>query len=173
MKNSTLDEKIEKFKKGDKRAFDYIYEHTNKPLYFHILYYLKDKMSAEDVMQDVYLKAVANLSSYQSGTNFTAWLCRIGKNLALNKLEKQKREVSCDFDDPYHHGGSYETELPYIFELAQKILPEDEYEIVMLCQVAGYKRREVAEMFALPIATVTWKNNQALKRLRENLEVKK
>ncbi|MGN1060561.1 MAG: RNA polymerase sigma factor [Candidatus Coproplasma sp.] len=169
MKNSSLEEKIERYKKGDKSAFDYIYEHTYKPLYFNILYYVKDKACAEDLMHDAYLKALNNLSSYQIGTNFIGWLCKIGKNLALNYIEKHKREILTDFSEPFF-GGSYEQELPYIFEVAQKNLTEEEYQIVMLCQVAGYKRREVAEIFSQPIATITWKNNQALKKLKEILE---
>ena len=40
----------------------------------------------------------------------------------------------------------------------------------MLCHVAGYKRREVAEMLEMPVGTVTWKNNEALKKLRTYLE---
>lgn len=40
----------------------------------------------------------------------------------------------------------------------------------MLCQTAGYKRREVAAMLNIPIGTVTWKNNEALKKLRKILE---
>ena len=47
---------------------------------------------------------------------------------------------------------------------------EDEYQIVMLCQVAGYKRREVASKLNIPIGTVTWKNNEALKKLKQYLE---
>ncbi|MGN0806109.1 MAG: RNA polymerase sigma factor [Candidatus Coproplasma sp.] len=171
MKTPLLEEKIERYKNGDKSAFDYIYEQTYKPLYFNILYYVKDKYCAEDIMHDAYLKALANLSTYQSGTNFIGWLCRIGKNLALNYLEKHKREVLTDFSEPFF-GGAYEQEVPYIFELAQKVLTEEEYRIVMMCQVAGYKRREVAEILSQPIATITWKNNQALKKLKQTLEDK-
>lgn len=40
----------------------------------------------------------------------------------------------------------------------------------MMCQIAGYKRREVAAMLDMPIGTVTWKNNEALKKLRKALE---
>ena len=120
-------------------------------------------------MHDTYLKALANLSSYQGGTNFIGWLCKIGKNLALNYLEKRKREISTDFTEPFF-GDGYEQETPYIFELAQKILSEEEYRIVMMCQGAGYKRREVAEILSQPIATITWKNNQALKKLKEKLK---
>ena len=60
--------------------------------------------------------------------------------------------------------------MPFVFDAARKLLSEDEYEILMLCQVAGYKRREVAKMLDLSINTVTWKNNEALKKLRKYLE---
>ena len=40
----------------------------------------------------------------------------------------------------------------------------------MLCQVAGYKRREVSTMLGIPIGTVTWRNNEALKKLKRQLE---
>ena len=36
----------------------------------------------------------------------------------------------------------------------------------MLCQVAGYRRREVAQMLGMPIGTVTWKNNADLSSLK-------
>ena len=55
-------------------------------------------------------------------------------------------------------------------ERAAKLLKEDEYEILMLCQVAGYRRREVAQMLGMPIGTVTWKNNEALKKLKAHLK---
>ena len=67
--------------------------------------------------------------------------------------------------------------------LAQKVLDIIHYQhinphivshelgqIVMLCQVAGYKRREVAQMLDMPIGTVTWKNNEALKKLKQTLK---
>lgn len=171
MKSAVLEKKIERYKKGDKSAFDYIYEQTYKPLYFNILYYVKDKPTAEDLLHDCYLRAMANIESYQSGTNFIAWLCKIGKNLALNYLQRRKREVCVDFTEDYF-GKSYEHETPFVFDLARKILTEEEYQIVMLCQVGGYKRREVAEMFALPLSTVTWKNNEALKKLKKGIEEK-
>ena len=60
--------------------------------------------------------------------------------------------------------------MPYIFDLAAKILTEEEYRIVMMCQVAGYKRREAAELLDMPIGTVTWKFNEAIKKLKQNLE---
>ena len=165
-----LEEKISKLKMGDGNAFDYIYEHTHRAVYFTIFYIVKDKMYAEDVLQDTFVRAISFIDEYREGTNFIGWICAIGKSLALNHLKKYRREIPTDFDADAYKYGSSEPELPYIFDLAAKILNEDEYEIVMLCQVAGYKRREVSAMLGIPLGTVTWKNNEALKKLRDHLE---
>ena len=169
MNEIKLERHVERLRQGDNSAFDYIYEHTNRAVYFAILYIVRDKMYAEDILHDAYIKAIQNLHGYSAGTNFIGWLTVIARSLALNHLKKHRREVATDFtEEAYRFGGS-EIELPEIFALASKILAEDEYEILMLCQVAGYKRREVARMLSMPIATVTWKNNQALKKLKKHI----
>lgn len=165
-----LEKHIERLKNGDNSAFDYIYDETNRIVYFAVLYIVRDKMYAEDILQETYVKAITSLGQYRAGTNFAAWLCAIGKSLALNHIKKYKREVATDFETDAYKYGTSETHLPFIFEEAAKVLGDDEYEIVMLCNVAGYKRREVAAMLGIPIATVTWKNNRALKKLKEHLQ---
>lgn len=169
MNKVQLDKKVLEYTKGNKSAFDYIYDNTNKIVYFHILYVVKQKAVAEDLLHDTYIKAMQSISAYQQGTSFVAWLMRIGKNLALNYLDKHKRETLTDFEQDSWKYGTTETELPYVVELARKNLKEDEYQIVMMCQVAGYKRHEVAKILDMPLNTVTWKNNQALAKLRQIL----
>ena len=170
MKEEKLERKIAELKAGNSRAFDYIYEQTNRSVYFSVLYIVRDKMYAEDILQETYVRALRALGTYAAGTNFIGWLTAIGKNLALNHVKRAKREVSTDFETDAYKFGSGEAEIPYIFDVAAKILAEDEYEILMLCQVSGYKRREVSEMLGIPIGTVTWKNNEALKKLKAYLQ---
>ncbi len=170
MIHDKLEKKVIKLKNGDTSAFDYIYERTNRSVYFTIFRIVKDKMSAEDVLQDTYMRAISAIEQYREGTNFIGWLCSIGKSLALNRLKKYRREISTDFEAQAYKYGTEEPELPYIFDIASKILSEDEYKIVMLCHVSGYKRREVSDMLGLPVGTVTWKNNEALKKLKSYLE---
>lgn len=169
MRNEKLEKKVAELKSGNRNAFDYVYEHTNRSVYFAILYIVRDKMYAEDVLQDTFVRAVSCIDQYQTDTNFSAWICQIGKSLALNHLKKYSKEIPTDFDEAAYKYGTCETETPYIFDVAARILTEDEYRIVMLCQVAGYKRREVADMLGIPIGTVTWKNNEALKKLKKHL----
>lgn len=165
-----LERYIDRLRQGDGRAFDYVYEHTHRRVYFTALYFMKDKMLAEDVMQETYVRALSALGQYRQGTDIAAWLNAIARSIALTKLRNAGREVASDFSADERAFGTHETELPFIFDLAAKVLSEDEYEIVMLCNVAGYRRREVAEMTGMPIGTVTWKNNEALKKLKKHLE---
>ena len=170
MTDEKLEKKVAALKNGDTGAFDYIYDRTNRSVYFSIFYIVRDKMHAEDIMQETYVRAISVIAQYRAGTNFTAWLRSIGKSLALNHLKRAGREIPTDFEEDAYKYGTSESELPFIFDLAAKILSEEEYEIIMLCHVAGYKRREVAEMLGMPIGTVTWKNNEALKKLKARLE---
>lgn len=170
MTDEKLEKKVAALKNGDTGAFDYIYDRTNRSVYFSIFYIVRDKMHAEDIMQETYVRAISVIAQYRAGTNFTAWLRSIGKSLALNHLKRAGREIPTDFEEDAYKYGTSESELPFIFDLAAKVLSEEEYEIIMLCHVAGYKRREVAEMLGMPIGTVTWKNNEALKKLKAQLE---
>ena len=170
MTDEKLEKKVAALKNGDTGAFDYIYDRTNRSVYFSIFYIVRDKMHAEDIMQETYVRAISVIAQYRAGTNFTAWLRSIGKSLALNHLKRAGSEIPTDFEEDAYKYGTSESELPFIFDLAAKVLSEEEYEIIMLCHVAGYKRREVAEMLGMPIGTVTWKNNEALKKLKARLE---
>ena len=170
MTDEKLEKKVAALKNGDTGAFDYIYDRTNRSVYFSIFYIVRDKMHAEDIMQETYVRAISVIAQYRAGTNFTAWLRSIGKSLALNHLKRAGREIPTDFEEDAYKYGTSESELPFIFDLAARILSEEEYEIIMLCHVAGYKRREVAEMLGMPIGTVTWKNNEALKKPKARLE---
>ena len=172
MDSAKLEKKVADFAAGEQSAFDFIYRCTNRAVYFAALYIVRDKAYAEDIMQEAYMRALGALENYSSGTNFTAWIVRIAKNLALNHVKRGAREKSSDFTDEaeIRRYGGKETELPFIFDAAAKILSEEEYQIIMLCHVSGYKRREVAEMLGMLIATVTWKNNEALKKLKNTLK---
>lgn len=88
MNRDKLEKKIAELKSGNKRAFDYIYEHTNRSVYFAILYIVRDKMYAEDILQDTFIRAISALNQYQTGTNFSAWICRIGKIACAQSPEK-------------------------------------------------------------------------------------
>ncbi len=169
------EEKLEKamvaLQKGDGNALADIYSLTNKGVFTFVLPILHDYQLAEDVMQDTYVSCYENISSYRPGTNPRNWLLTIAKNSALSKLRKRNREVSFDFDQEPSQGGVYylgDIDSPTI-KLANSVLAEDEFNIVMMYAIGGYKHKEIAEFLHMPIGTVTWKYATALKKLRKAL----
>ena len=94
------------------------------------------------------IRTIAKNETYHAKTFFNTILQNAG---SIDNVDLQNAGY------PFHFG-TLEENL--------KFAAEDEYQILMLCQVAGYKRREVSEMLRLPVGTVTWKNNEALKKLK-------
>ena len=130
--------------------------------------YLHNMSDAEDILQETYLAAYSKLDRFQGG-NLTGWLVTIGKNLAINEYQKRRKEINVDFQENESLFGVYRveerTETP-LLDLADKILSEEEFQILTLCAVAGYKRREVAEILKIPLGTVTWRYHEAIKKLK-------
>ena len=72
--------------------------------------------------------------------------------------------------NPEVFGTRQTDDYQLLIDLAKRLLPEDEFVILMLITAAGYKRREIAEMLDMPVPTVTWKFNKAIDKMRKSLE---
>jgi len=169
MLNKQLERSMQKLKRHDSSDFDIIYEATYKLVYYIIYGILKNKSLADDIMQEVYIKVYQKIDQYQENTSPQAWIARIARNLALNEYKRKQKETLMDtntFD--LIPEKTFDTPL---IDLAVNILSEEEYMIVMMCVVERYRRREVAKILNLSTSGVTWKLNQALNKLKKEVEV--
>ena len=170
-----LEKAIAALQKGDSNALGDIYVLTSKGIFTFVLPILRDYQIAEDVMQQTYISCYDNIQSYRLGTSARNWLLTIAKNAALSELKKRNREVSYDFSQEPSANGVYflgDIESPTI-EIANKVLAEDEFNILMLYAIGDYKHREIADILRLPLGTVTWKYSMALKKVKKALEESK
>lgn len=166
-----LDKFIKKFINGDASAFDEIYNRTRKSVYYVALSILRDKALAEDVMQTAYMRVLKNIRSYKLGTNASAWIIKIAKNEAINVKKVRMREQSVDeYENDALFGVSEPDTCGELIDLAKRLLPDEEFSVLMLVTACGYKRKEIGEMLGMPIPTVTWKYQNALSKLRNALE---
>ncbi len=173
MSDKSINKAVERFIEGDAKAFDYIYDKTYKIVYFVIYGIVKNRTHAQDLVQETYLKAFKNLSGFVAD-NFVAWITTMAKNIAINEYNKLKREKLTDFVAESNYIES-DFRMPEedsfgLLKLAQEKLSEDDYKIVVMCVIAGYRRREVAQILNMPISTVTYRLQSALETLKKNIQ---
>jgi len=167
-----LEKAMSLLQSGDGSALATIYEETSRGVFTFVLPILHDYQLAEDVTQETYVTCYKNIKSYELNTNARNWLLTIAKNTALSTLRKRNREISVDFQSDVHPDGVYflgDVDSPTI-NLANKVLSEDEFNIVMMFAIGEYKHIEIASFLNLPLGTVTWKYSNALKKIRKAME---
>ena len=145
----------------------------------------KDKNDAQDLRQDVYMKALRFCDGYQEGTNMKGWLVSISKNTYINRFKKKGKSVEVSVEsiaDPVDYADYIDTEdidrrpdaAAFSEELVKAIesLDEDYKNIAILVDVYGYNYKEVAEMKGMPEGTIKSRLFRARGILREVLAKK-
>jgi len=124
---------------------------------------------ADDLVQETLLRAMANIESFQPGTNMSAWLFTILRNLFRSEYRKRRREVE-DTDGSYaetltshpEQQGRIEFEE---FRKALSQLPPDQREALILVGASGFSYEEAASICECAVGTIKSRVNRARTRL--------
>ena len=76
---------------GDIASFERLVKRYQKPLFNFILRYLADRPAAEDLTQEVFLRAFQAAGRFEPRASVSSWLFKIGYNLAMNELKRRGR----------------------------------------------------------------------------------
>ena len=130
---------------------------------------------ADDLVQETILRALANIHSFQPGTNLPAWLFTILRNLFRSEYRKRRREVE-DADGTYAARLSTQPEQGARLDLedfkaALARLPPDQREVLLLVGASGFSYEEAAEICGCALGTIKSRVNRARQRLQELLQV--
>lgn len=166
MQERQLDQLLLKISQGDNDAFSELYNATGRGVFAFIYSYLKNYQDSEDVLQTVYLKIKLNAYQYKQGTNARAWILQIAKNLSLNELKKRKPTVELTEDVPL----SSSPRNMVVSDVMNRVLDEEERQIIVLHVLWGYKHREIAEILNCPTGTVTSKYKRGVQKLQTALK---
>lgn len=158
--------------------------HMNS-LYSYAFRFTGDRESANDLVQETYLKAFRFFDKFERGTNCKAWLFRILKNSFINDYRKKSQEPGkVDYDDIenfYESIKSSEIKTSHAIEdsfssllddeltEAIKRLPEDFRTIILLSDIEGLTYEEIADFLDCPIGTVRSRLHRARKMLYAKL----
>jgi RNA polymerase sigma-70 factor (ECF subfamily) len=88
---------------GDRRAFEVLVERHQRKILANCRYLSRSPDDAEDLAQEVFIKAFFNLRRYEGRSLFRTWLQRIKVNHCLNFLKKREGKTFVDVEDPARH----------------------------------------------------------------------
>src|ERR1700704_180345 len=128
---------------------------------------------ADDLVQETLLRAMANIDSFQPGTNMSAWLFTILRNLFRSEYRKRRREVE-DTDGSYaeslkSHPEQHSRVEFEEFRTALSKLPPDQREALILVGASGFSYEEAAAICDCAVGTIKSRVNRARIRLAELL----
>ncbi|MFO0803893.1 MAG: sigma-70 family RNA polymerase sigma factor [Gemmataceae bacterium] len=148
---------------GDRAAFARLVERYWDRLYRWLYQLTRDRHAAEDLTQETFLKALAALGSFRAGSNFRAWVYKIGHNNFVNQKRSERRvKVSLPDDLPGRDGaeaeaGSENREALEAVNAAVSELPPDFRAALMLRVNEGLSFRDVARILKTTEETARWR----------------
>lgn len=156
---------------GDANAF----EELVKAYYPSVLNFsyrlLGNRADAEDVTQEVFLRAALKLASLKDRSAFETWLFSIASSASRDMMRKRSRQA--DRDASYHECHHAEDSQPGsetgLWELVRR-LPRKLKEAVVLVYWEGVNHAHAASVLNCAESTVSWRVHEAKKQLREMME---
>jgi len=140
---------------------------------FHMAYRLtRNRADAEDITQEVFLKALRSLSSLRQATSVKTWLFKIAVNLSIDRWRSVKAAPELPAASVESHGPAACLEQKERQERLQQAILElhDKQRATLVLRIFHQLSfREIAEVMGSPIGTVKANYHHAIVRLRSLL----
>jgi RNA polymerase sigma-70 factor (ECF subfamily) len=174
------------FVHGDQRAFDRILQRNFPRMFKFIVRYVRSAQAAEDLTQDVFLKAYKHAHTFNPDAKFSTWLFTIARNLSLNYLRKEKRIVF-SLDDQHEDGEAYvhsveadpdhqpdqaviQQDTAKMVREAIDRLPDQQRVAVLLRRYEGLSYEDIAATMGTTLSAVKSLLNRAKRALHDDLK---
>ncbi len=163
MKGVNDQEIIESVKKGNHSDFSILVERYKNKAFSMLTRMLKNKMEAEEVLQDCFLKAFNALNNFKGDAKFSTWFYKIVYNSALSRLSIQKRKTEIEMssvDDHFDLKSDYDYNLTeqkdlslYLKEMVGK-LPANYASVISMFYLENLSCEEISEVMGTNINNV-------------------
>ncbi|MTI83607.1 MAG: sigma-70 family RNA polymerase sigma factor [Firmicutes bacterium] len=175
---------VKRSQKGDTRAFEELVTMYQDRIYGLSYQLTGNHADAEDLAQNVFIKAYKALPKFRNEADFGTWLHRIAVNLSINEKRKKKPDVS--LDSPVQ---TQEGEMPRMVA-SNGVGPEEAYEnkefrgmvrsalwelstehrtVLVLREMQGYSYDEIAGMLDCSLGTIKSRINRARQTLKKEI----
>lgn len=168
----------ERFRRGDSRAFETLYQRYRPQLYRYLQRLLGDEGEAQDLYQEVWLRVIHAREPFRAGL-FRPYLYRIGHNLAIDRRRRRHLHlVSTDDEcreavaDPGPTPERWVEDADCRERLLKGLdsLPQEQREAFLLKEEGGLSLEQIALIAAVGRETIKSRLRYAMARLRQLLE---
>lgn len=167
---------VRRAQQGEPEAFAQLYEVHFDRIYRYIVLKVRNQADAEDMTQQVFLKALESIGSYRwRGMPFSSWLFRIAHNQVVDYFRKRRKEKTLPLDETRAVSSADPTLLAEQRLMMEQVavasgqLTEAQREVISLRFAGGLSTAEVAKVMGKSEGAVRVLQHEALVRLRRIL----
>lgn len=172
-------ELVNQVKKGNKTAFNMLVRTHQRGVYSIIFRMVKDHGVTDDVVQEAFVKAYQNISSFEARSSFKSWLYRIAINTAKNSLRTHAMKETIDYQKvilmvpPRSEQGVEEEEMKLLLAEEIEKLPSKQKLALTLRIFDDLPFKEIAEIMECPYDTAKANFRHAINSLRKQTKLMK
>ena len=190
MATDTPDEDLMvQYQQGEVRAFEVLLGRHRKPVFNFILRYVGDRETAEDLLQETFMRVIKGADAYKRQAKFTTWLYTIARNLCVDQTRRRKHRKHASLDAPMaasEDSGtlmdvipgsemasdrkSVNKELHETMQRAIGSLSEEQREVFLMREFLDMPFKQIADVVGVPENTVKSRMRYALEKLRLELD---
>lgn len=166
---------IERILAGDTSCFASLFDRYGKQVYAWVCRVIQNREDAEELTEDVFVKAFQHLESFRSESDFLTWLYRIAYNLSISAVRKKKVEYLAIEDSQLSNvseemiqdqlGQTDSSERLDLLDWALEQLPPDDRALILLFYKEDKSIEELAQITGLSIANIKVKLHRTRKKL--------
>ena len=165
---------VERIRRGDEMAFAAVHARYRAMLERYALRLLGSRATAEDVVQEVFIRAHAAILRDDRHIELKPWLYRLTRNRALDELRKPKADHVALYDvteQPQIHTASDPVEATARRQQLREVvadlaaLPDRQRDVLLRREIDGFSHEQVAQEFGITVAA----SKKLVNRARENL----
>lgn len=168
---------VREFQKGSERAFNELVLRHRQAIYMTAVGIIGSHDDAEDITQEVFLKAYGSLAGFRGDSAVYTWLYRIAVNLSLNHLRRRKvrsffglEQIQNVLPDSKTADADLErTELSAKLKAAILMLPPKQRAVFILRHFRNLQHKEIASIMERDEGTIKANYFQAVSKLRKAL----
>jgi RNA polymerase sigma-70 factor (ECF subfamily) len=158
---------------GDTEAFSALVERYRSMVFSIVVRIVPQRQDAEDIAQDVFVKAFSSLTQFRGEARFSTWLCRIAYTTAVSHSRRQRpdhagSEINEQYAEQDDANELIDERLQILRRLLKQMPPEDAT-LVSLHYQYGKQMDEVAAITGLSVANVKIRLHRIRKKLYQEI----